>query len=92
MLIDTYTHLDAREFTKDFDDVLLRAKQGGVERIETIGRDLASSRKAIELAERYPEIDASVGIHPNRVDAEREDFLFDLEQLLKHPRVVASKT
>jgi len=51
MLIDTYTHLDSPEFTKDLDDVLLRAKQAGVERIITIGINLESSRKALQLAE-----------------------------------------
>lgn len=89
MLIDTYTHLDSPEFTKDLDDVLLRAKQAGVERIITIGINLESSRKAVQLAERYPQTYASVGIHPSCANEEREDFLAELEQLVKHPKVVA---
>ena len=56
MLIDTHTHLDAPEFPKDLDDVLRRAKQAGVERLISIGRDLESSRKTVQLAERYPEV------------------------------------
>ena len=62
MLIDTHAHLDFPEFAEDLDHVLLRAKQVGVERIITIGTTLQSSRKAIQLAERYPRIYASVGI------------------------------
>jgi TatD DNase family protein len=89
MLIDTHTYLDAAEFTKDLDDALLRAKQADVQCIVTVGRDLESSRKAVQLAERYPQVYASVGIHPNRANQEREDFLLELEQLLKHPKVVA---
>jgi TatD DNase family protein len=89
MLIDTYTHLDSPEFTKDLDDVLLRAKQAGVERIITIGINLESSRKAVQLAEQYPQIYASVGSHPNCANEEGEDFLAELEQLVKHPQVVA---
>jgi TatD DNase family protein len=89
MLIDTHAHLEFPEFTEDLEDVLLRAKQVGVERIITVGINLESSRKAIQFAERYPEIYASVGIHPNSASQEREDFLSELEQLVKHPKVVA---
>ena len=64
MLIDTHAHLDFPEFAEDLDHVLLRAKEAGVERIITIGTSLQSSRKAVHLAERYPQIYASVGIHP----------------------------
>ena len=89
MLIDTHAYLDSPDFAEDLDDVLLRAKQASVERIITIGRTLQSSRKAIQLAERYPQIYASVGIHPNSASQEREDFLSELEEMVKHPRVVA---
>jgi TatD DNase family protein len=89
MLIDTHAHLDFPEFAEDLDDVLLGAKQAGVERIITIGRTLQSSRKAIQLAERCPQIYASVGIHPNSASQEREDFLSELEEMVKHPKVVA---
>src|SRR6202048_2164256 len=89
MLIDTHAHLDFPEFAEDLDDVLLRAKQAGVERIITIGRALQSSRKAIQLAERYPQIYASVGIHPNSASQEREDFFSELEEMVKHPKAVA---
>jgi TatD DNase family protein len=88
MLIDTHAHLDLPEFAENLDRVLLRAKQAGVERIITIGTTLQSSRRAIELAERYPQIYVSVGIHPNSACREREDFLPQLAQLVKHPKVV----
>ena len=89
MLIDTHAHLDFSEFAEDLDHVLLRAKQAGLERIITIGTTLLSSRKAIELAERYPQIYASVGIHPNSASQEREDFRSELEGMVKHSKVVA---
>src|SRR5258708_20538131 len=87
MLIDTHAHLDSPDFAEDLDHVLLRAKQASVERIITIGTTLQSSRKAIQLAERYPQIHASVGIYPNSASQERENFLYELEEM--HPRVVA---
>src|ERR1700738_3767156 len=90
MLIATHAHLDSPYFAEYLDQVLLRAKQASVERIITIGTTLQSSRKAIQLAERYPQIYASIGIHPNSVSQEREDFLSELEEMVKHPRVVAA--
>src|SRR6202023_3510053 len=89
MLIDTHAHLDFPEFAEDIDHVLLRAKQASVERIITIGTSLKSSRKAVHLADRYRQIYASVGIHPNSASQEREDFLSELEEMVKHPKVVA---
>jgi len=89
MLIDTHAHLDFPEFAEDLDHVLLRAKEAGVGRIITIGTTLQSSRKAIQLAERYSQIYASIGIHPNSASQEREDFLSELEEMAKHPKVVA---
>jgi TatD DNase family protein len=89
MLIDTHAHLDFLELAEDLDHVLLRAKQASVERIITIGTTLQSSRKAIQLAERYPQIYASVGIQPNSASQEREDFLSELEEMVRHPKVVA---
>jgi TatD DNase family protein len=89
MLVDTHAHLDFPEFADDFDAILHRAKEAGVGRIIAIGTTLKSSRKAIEFAEHHPEIYAVVGIHPNSVTEERGDFLPELQELAKHPKVVA---
>ena len=89
MLVDTHAHLDFPEFADDLDVILDRAREAGVERIVTIGTTLKSSRKAIECAEEYSEVYAVVGIHPGSVTEERDDFLPELEELAKHPKVVA---
>jgi TatD DNase family protein len=89
MLIDTHTHLHSAQFAEDLDNILRRAKEASVERIITVGTTLESSRKAIQLAERYPQIYVSVGIHPNSASQEREDFLSELAEMVKHPKVVA---
>lgn len=67
-LIDTHCHLDMDAYAKDLEDVLARAKKYRVNHIITIGIDLASSRKAIQLAMKYPGISATVGVHPHDVD------------------------
>ena len=67
MLTDTHAHLDYPDFAEDLDEVLTRAKDAGVTRIVTIGTGIASSRRAIALAEKYPAIFAVVGLHPTNV-------------------------
>jgi TatD DNase family protein len=65
MLIDTHAHLEDDRFAADRDDVVARAKTAGVIGIVAIGTTAADSAAAIELASRYEEVYASVGIHPN---------------------------
>ena len=67
MLIDTHAHLDFPEFVDDLDAVLMRAGRNDIREIVTIGISLASSARAIEIAERYAQVFATVGIHPPRV-------------------------
>src|SRR5215469_13813099 len=89
MLIDTHAHLDFPEFDADLNQILARAKDAAVSRIVTIGTDGNSNRRVIELAERYRDVYAAVGIHPNSVADERDESFQQLERLLKHPKVVA---
>lgn len=89
MLIDTHAHLDYPDFAGDFDDVLARAAEAGVTRMITIGTGLESSRRAVALAEKYPQIYAVVGVHPTNVEDETPDFLPALRELAQHPKVAA---
>ena len=89
MLIETNAHLDFPDFANDLDDVLRRAADAGVTRIITIGASLDSSRRAIDLAEKYPGIYAAIGVHPTYVEEAEEDVMTPLRKLAKHPRVVA---
>ncbi len=61
----------------------------GISLIVNIGCDLASSQASLDLADRYPEIWATVGFHPHNADRLREDDLELLADLSRHPRVVA---
>lgn len=65
MFIDTHAHLDFPEFKYETGAILGRAKEAGVERVLNVGVDLESSKHSLELARRYPEIYASVGLHPH---------------------------
>lgn len=89
MLIDTHTHLHDPEFDDDRDAVIERARQSGVDLMVTIGTDLESSHKAVELAQRYDFIYATVGVHPHEVKTLQEDSYQVLERLAVQPKVVA---
>jgi TatD DNase family protein len=81
--------LDYPDFAPDFDDVLRRANEAGVTRIITIGTSIESSRRAIELAEKYPKIFAVIGVHPTYAGEAPDDVMTPLRELAKSPRVVA---
>jgi TatD DNase family protein len=69
MLIDTHAHLDMEDFEKDLPLVLDRALEAGVDRVVTVGIDLASSRRAVDLAREHPFLSATVGCHPHNAGA-----------------------
>jgi TatD DNase family protein len=71
------------------DDVLRRANEAGVTRIITIGTSIESSRRAVDLAEKYSSIYAVIGVHPTYVEQAGEDVITPLRELAKSPRVVA---
>ncbi|TAK91626.1 MAG: TatD family deoxyribonuclease [Verrucomicrobia bacterium] len=86
---DTHAHLDYPDFANDFPDVLARAQAAGITKMISIGTDLESSRRAIQLAEQHSPIYAVVGWHPNDALAAPEDIRPALRELVKHPKVVA---
>jgi TatD DNase family protein len=88
-LVETHAHLDYPDFAADFDDVLRRATDAGVTRIITIGTSIESSRRAVDLAEKYPNIFAVIGVHPSNAEEAEEDVVTPLRELAKNPRVVA---
>jgi len=89
MLTDTHAHLDYPDFAADLDAVLARAAEAGVTRIVTVGTGVESSRRAIALAERHPNVYAVVGLHPTNVEEETGGWIDVIRGLAEHPKVVA---
>jgi TatD DNase family protein len=85
---DTHCHLDYPDFAGDFAEVLDRAAQAGISRMISIGTDLESSRKAIELADRHESVFAVVGVHPCNAAETPEAIRGPLLELSRHPKVV----
>jgi TatD DNase family protein len=65
VLIDSHAHIYYRDYADDFGDMLKRAEDAGVSAILVVGTDIESSRESVELAEKYPQLYAAVGIHPH---------------------------
>jgi TatD DNase family protein len=87
--IDSHAHLFYEDFKEDIESVLARAQEAGVEYCIIPGTDLKSSRESIVLAEEWKNIFACVGIHPHEAAKATEKDLLEIEELSKHPKVVA---
>ena len=90
-LVDSHCHLDSADFDTDRDDAIARAVDAGVEKMLVIGTgdgppDLEA---AIRLADKHAPIYATVGVHPHDAAKATSDDLHRLEELLKHPQVIA---
>jgi TatD DNase family protein len=90
-LADSHCHLDDSQFAEDREGVIERAEAAGVRYMLSIGTgegppDLAA---AVRLADRWPSVYATVGIHPNDAAKKTETTLSDLLALLAHSKVRA---
>jgi TatD DNase family protein len=89
MFIDTHAHLFYPNFNGEVEQVIERAANAGIEKIIVPATDLATSKKAIDLAEKYEMVYAAVGVHPHDTNEIQENYLEILEEFSKHPKVVA---
>ena len=88
-IIDTHTHIYDKQFEEDFDDVIDRI-ENQLEGIVSIGFDLESSQKSVELAKKYNFVHAVVGVHPVDISKYNDEVEKEIEKLaLNEEKVVA---
>lgn len=91
MLIDSHCHLDRLELTPyggELDGAIQHAHQRGVDMMLCVSINMENFPAVRAIAERYDEVYASVGVHPN--DNEGHDpSLDELIELADHPKVIA---
>jgi len=87
--IDTHAHLDFSHFKDDLNVVIQNAKDVGIEKIINIGCNLKRSQRSIELAEKYKNLWATVGVHPSDVKDCDDKILEKIYENAKHKKVVA---
>lgn len=86
MIIDTHIHLDDERYRGDFDDMIQRAREAGVEAFIIPGAHPSTLNRAVELCEQYDDIYFAVGVHP--YDMEHIESV-DFEHYASHPKCVA---
>lgn len=89
MFIDSHAHIQLDRFDSDRSLVIERAKNSQVSIILVVGFDISTSYLAVELADRYDHIYATVGLHPHDAKRFTPQTLREIALLAEHPKVVA---
>lgn len=95
-MFDTHCHLNFQAFDGRVEAVINGAKKAGVNYFVVPGTDIESSKKAVEIAQKFVGVYAAVGIHPHHVykkfEAQNSNVkteILEIEKLLVNPKVVA---
>jgi TatD DNase family protein len=88
MLADSHCHLDFDAFDAELEEVVARARRAGVGPLLTICTRLSQFARVQKIAERFPDVWCSVGIHPHETTNEPEAPAARLVELARHPKVV----
>ena len=91
MFVDSHAHLDGEQFDADREAVIARARDAGVRTIVAIGNGDGPPvlDAGVRLAEKYPFMYATVGIHPHEARLATEEAYAEMERLARHPKVIA---
>ncbi len=87
--VDTHCHLDMDQYGEEIDEIIERARTAQVKYIITIGIDLRSSERAVEISSQYHDVYAAIGIHPHYAPDCDSTALDRLKSLASHEKVVA---
>jgi TatD DNase family protein len=90
-LVDSHCHLDDSKFDEDREQVIERARAAGVERMLAIGTGNGPPdlEVAVRLADRYPFLYATIGVHPHDASKATEETFARLRELARHPKILA---
>lgn len=91
MLVDSHCHLNMLNlapFQGNMDILMEQAKKEGVQHILCVGVDLINASTVIDIATRYSDVSASVGLHPSE-KINREPTVDEIVEWAMHPKVVA---
>jgi len=89
MFFDTHAHYDDRRFDDDRDELLGSMEGAGISLILNSASSLNSAKFSLSLADKYPFVFASVGVHPHDSKSMTDETVTELEELLSHPKAMA---
>lgn len=90
-LFDSHCHLDDEKFNEDRKEVIKQIFESGVTKLISAGYSLESSKRALELANKYPQIYTVLGISPNDIGQNVENIeeeIKQIEMLVQNKKVV----
>ncbi len=82
-LVDSHCHLYYEPYINNIQGTIDECKKNNINKLLTIGVDIATSKKNIELAKKYSEICCTVGIHPNSTASANNEDLLELNRMIK---------
>jgi TatD DNase family protein len=86
--VDSHCHINFHELAENIDDVLAQMRHNEVIAALCVSVNLTDFPQVLAIAEQYPHIYASVGVHPDYESAE-EPSVARLVELARHPKVIA---
>lgn len=89
ILFDSHCHLTDRSYLAGLDDIIKRAYDNGVQYLLTASLNLDDSLASIKIADKYPNVYCSIGIHPHNAKEMRDSDIERLEKLSANPKVKA---
>lgn len=89
MIFDSHAHYDDEAFDEDREDLLAHMKEKGIGTIVNVGASMESTARSVELAHRYENVYASVGVHPSETYELTEQDMLILEKYITDKKVVA---
>ena len=89
MLFDTHAHYDDSQFDADREEILNNLKDNKVSYVVTVGTNVETSLKSIELAEKFENVYAACGIHPDSADTATDENIDKIRKMASHKKVVA---
>jgi TatD DNase family protein len=84
--IDTHAHLNEQSLYSKIEEIINSAIKENVKRIFCVGYDIESSKRAIEISNKFEIVYAIIGIHPNSID--EIDKIGEIEELLENEKVI----
>ena len=89
MIFDSHAHYDDEAFEEDREELLGGMQAAGVGAIVNVGASLRGVRDTAALAEKYPFVYGTVGIHPDHVDQLNDEVMEELKSLCAREKIVA---
>lgn len=89
MIFDSHAHYDDKQFEEDRVELLSSMGENNVTKIVNVGADMESSKRTIQLAEKYDFIYGAIGVHPSDISCLNEENIEWLQQAAAHKKVVA---